>query len=265
VAATRAKDEFLFRLSHELRTPLTAVIGFGQLIEEEDLPPETLDNAHRIVEAGHHLLALINELLDIAKIETGNLSVSVGPVLLDEVVVQSVALTQVAAASRAIGITTDVPDGVTVDADHQRLTQVLLNLLSNAVKYNSYAGRVHLAVEPRGAVARVSIADTGPGISPDDLERLFLPFERLGAEASDVEGSGIGLALSKRLVEAMGGSIGVDTDVGQGSTFWVELALADDGPVEGRPDGPDEGEAETAVDARQDEASTRASADQSPG
>jgi signal transduction histidine kinase len=118
-----------------------------------------------------------------------------------------------------------------VAADRQRLTQVLLNLLSNAVKYNRYGGRVHVAAARDGEAVRISVTDTGSGIAPDDLERVFRPFERLGAEDTDVEGSGIGLALSRRLVEAMGGTIGVDTEVDRGSTFWVELAAARDDDV----------------------------------
>jgi signal transduction histidine kinase len=255
VAATRAKDEFLSHLSHELRTPLTAVIGFGQLLESDDLPTDSHDSAHRIVAAGHHLLALIDELLDIAKIETGHLSVSVEPLAVGEVVAQSTALVQSMAAARAIEITTAVDEGLMVAADRQRLTQVLLNLLSNAVKYNRYSGRVHVAAATDGEAVRISVTDTGSGIRPDDIERVFRPFERLGAEDTDVEGSGIGLALSRRLVEAMGGTIGVDTEIDRGSTFWVELAAAsDDDDGTARDDVSRDGvasESDTGPDARE--------------
>jgi signal transduction histidine kinase len=255
VAATRAKDEFLSHLSHELRTPLTAVIGFGQLLESDDLPTDSHDSAHRIVAAGHHLLALIDELLDIAKIETGHLSVSVEPLAVGEVVAQSTALVQSMAAARAIEITTAVDEGLMVAADRQRLTQVLLNLLSNAVKYNRYSGRVHVAAATDGEAVRISVTDTGSGIRPDDIERVFRPFERLGAEDTDVEGSGIGLALSRRLVEAMGGTIGVDTEIDRGSTFWVQLAAAsDDDDGTARDDVSRDGvasESDTGPDARE--------------
>jgi signal transduction histidine kinase len=226
VAATRAKDDFLWRISHELRTPLTAIIGFGQLLEEEDLSPENLDSAHHIVSAGHHLLALIDELLDIAKIEAGHLTVSAGPVVVEEVATETTALVRSMAVARSLVLTSDCPEDLVVTADRRRLAQVLINLLTNAIKYNSPSGNVLLAATLRGDTVRISVTDTGSGISPADLDLLFRPYERLDAAGSGIEGSGIGLALTKRLVEAMGGTIGVDTAVDQGTTFWVDLPRA---------------------------------------
>jgi signal transduction histidine kinase len=226
VAATRAKNEFLWRIGHELRTPLTAIIGFGQLLEEEHLEPENLDSAQRIVSAGHHVLALIDELTDIAKIESGHITVSTEPITVHEVASETVVLVRSMASARSLALSADCPRHIVVIADRQRLTQVLINLLSNAVKYNRPDGRVHLAAVRTGATVRINVTDTGPGISDVDLDLLFRPYQRLGAEDSGIEGSGIGLALTKNLVEAMGGTIGVDTEVGRGTTFWIDLPAA---------------------------------------
>lgn len=226
VAATRAKDEFLWRISHELRTPLTAVIGFGQLLEEEDLSPENLDSAQHIVSAGHHLLALIDELLDIAKIEAGHLTISVEPVRVEAVITETTALVRSMADARSLVLASDCPEDLAVAADRRRLAQVLINLLTNAIKYNNPSGSVLVAATVRCDTVRISVTDTGPGISSADVDLLFRPYERLDAGGSDIEGSGIGLALTKRLVEAMGGTIGVDTAVGRGTSFWVDLPQA---------------------------------------
>lgn len=229
-AASTAKSEFLSRMSHELRTPLNAVLGFAQLLELDDLAPEHADFVDQIRRAGQHLLSLINEVLDIARIESGHLSVSVEPVPVDEVMAEVAALlTPVAEASRIqMQLVTEATAGTHVLGDRQRLLQVLLNLGSNAVKYNHPDGLVvlHTNLEADGWV-RFSVADTGPGIAPERRTELFVPFSRLGAERSAVEGTGVGLALSKNLVELMGGSIGVTSDPGRGSTFWVELRQAD--------------------------------------
>jgi signal transduction histidine kinase len=226
VAATRAKDEFLGRISHEMRTPLTGIIGFGELLEDDDLSPESLDIAGRIVRAGHHLVALIDELLDTARIEAGQVNITVEPVAVKPVVRDTIALVQSMASARSLGLTTDCPDGLLVTADRRRLTQVLINLLSNAIKYNRPDGSVHVAATPQGDTVRISVTDTGPGISDDNVAQLFKPFERLGAENTGIEGSGIGLALTKTLAEAMGGTIGVDTELDRGTTFWVDLPPA---------------------------------------
>ncbi|CAA9588839.1 MAG: hypothetical protein AVDCRST_MAG88-4456, partial [uncultured Thermomicrobiales bacterium] len=188
-----------------------------------------------ILRGGWHLLTLINEVLDITRIEAGHMDLSPEPVLVSQVCQETLALIEPLATERGIRLAGGVGEecGWHVVADQQRLKQVLLNLLSNAVKYNNAGGGVTLSCEKvGGGQLRVGVRDSGPGIAPDKLARLFTPFERLGAEATGVEGTGLGLALSKRLVEAMRGTIGVDSTVGEGSTFWVEFPLAD-GPLAG--------------------------------
>jgi PAS domain S-box-containing protein len=225
-AANRSKSEFLSRMSHELRTPLNAVIGFAQLLGMDELDEEQHDGVRQIIRGGEHLLGLINEVLDIARIETGRLSVSIEPVRVDEVVKDAIDLVRPLASARSIDFPSNVTDACVchVQGDRQRLKQVLLNLLGNAVKYNRDRGRVDLSCQhmPNGRI-RVSVTDTGPGIAPDKLALVFTPFERLDAENSSVEGTGLGLALARGLVDAMGGELGVDSTVGTGTTFWVEL------------------------------------------
>ena len=232
--ANQAKSEFLSRMSHELRTPLNAVLGFGQLLEMEPLGPEQRESVEHILKAGRHLLGLIDEVLDISGIESGRVPISPEPVLVSELLLEVQDLVQPLAVERHVqlqGVATE-PWGRHVMGDRQRLKQVLLNLLSNAIKFNNEGGAVSLFVEEASASwVRLKVGDTGPGIPPEKIARLFTPFDRLGAEQTGVEGTGLGLALSKRLVELMGGTIGVDSTVGQGSTFWVELPQAD-GPVE---------------------------------
>jgi signal transduction histidine kinase/ActR/RegA family two-component response regulator len=228
VRATQAKDEFLSRMSHELRTPLTAIIGFGQLLQLEDLNPDDQESVDHIVKAGRHLLALINEVLDIAKIETGHLSLSVEPIDLDELLAETTALMGPVAAEAGISFLPAAVTGAGVVADHQRLKQVLLNLLSNAIKYNRPEGLVTLLVQPRGSsIVRISVADTGHGIPEEDRDRVFAAFDRLEAEHTEVEGTGVGLSLSKGLVDAMGGTLDFESAVGSGSTFWVDLPRAE--------------------------------------
>jgi signal transduction histidine kinase/ActR/RegA family two-component response regulator len=229
-AANRAKSEFLSRMSHELRTPLNAVLGFGQLLEIDPLTAEQRESVGHILKAGRHLLGLIDEVLDISRIEAGHLSISLEPVLLDEVIQEALDLIHPLAAKwnvRLDGAAREVGDRYVL-ADRQRLKQVLLNILSNAAKFNRPGGTVSVAAEDAaGDRLRVNVTDTGPGIPPEKMGRLFTAFDRLGAEVTGVEGTGLGLALSKRLVEVMGGAVGVDSAVGQGSTFWVELPLVE--------------------------------------
>jgi signal transduction histidine kinase/CheY-like chemotaxis protein len=244
VAATHAKDEFLSHMSHELRTPLTSILGFGQLMQMEDLGEENADSVDHIVRAGTHLLALINEVLDIARIESGNLGLSMEPILVSEVVDDSVSLLQPLAQSHSIVVEVRDLQGVLVTADHQRLKQVLLNLLSNAIKYNRDEGRVTVTATPSdpGRV-RIVVTDTGIGIPADSVDRLFIPFDRIHNAHSPIEGTGVGLSLSKALVEAMDGTIGVETEDGTGSSFWIELPRAEahtDGPAVGS-SAPDNG------------------------
>lgn len=228
-AANRAKSEFLSRMSHELRTPLNAILGFGQLLEMDASTPEQRESVKQILKAGRHLLNLINEILDIARIEAGRLSLSIEPVALQDVLAECLDLIRPAATQRRITLELPTPvDSLSVMADRQRLKQVLLNLLSNAVKFNVEGGRITIFWESRPQYrVRVNVLDTGPGIVPADLPRLFTPFERLAAGATGIEGTGLGLALSKTLMEAMEGTIGVESVVGQGSTFWIELPLAE--------------------------------------
>jgi PAS domain S-box-containing protein len=239
--ANLAKSEFLSRMSHELRTPLNAILGFAQLLELDSLSSDQRESVTHIGRAGRHLLELINEVLDISRIETGQMTISPEPVAIADLLGELVALIGPLADGRSITIgATRAGCDVHVLADRQRLKQVLLNLLGNAVKYNREGGSVTVACAVvEGDRLRISVTDTGYGVRPDQLERLFQPFERLGAEGSEVEGTGMGLALSKGLVEAMGGRIGVESELDRGTTFWVELGLVE-GPLEtyenGRPD-----------------------------
>ncbi len=225
-AANRAKNEFLSRMSHELRTPLNAILGFGQLLEMNPLTDDQRECAHQINRGGKHLLGLINEVLDIARIETGRLDLSPEPVHVAAVFREVLDLVGPLGAGRAITFEVDLAgaDGYYVLADEQKLKQVLLNLLSNAVKYNRVGGKVRLFCEEAAPERlRLAVEDTGPGIPPERMGRLFVPFDRLGAEQSGVEGIGLGLVLSKGLVELMGGTLTAASTVGDGSRFCVEL------------------------------------------
>ena len=231
--ANKAKSEFLSSMSHELRTPLNAILGFGQLLEynpSEPLTNSQHDSVNQIMKGGQHLLDLINDVLDLAKIEAGKIQLSIEVVTVREVLDEALPLTQTMADDRGISIT--VGDGFEQDhnvrVDHTRFKQCLLNLMSNAVKYNSEHGRVSVNAEdlPSGMV-RISVSDTGPGIAEDRFAELFRPFSRLDAENSEIEGTGIGLTITKELVEKMGGHLGVESAVGEGSTFWMDLPKAE--------------------------------------
>lgn len=233
-AANRAKSEFLSRVSHELRTPLNAILGFGQLLELDDLAPPQAEAVDQILKGGRHLLGLINEVLDISRIESGTLALSPEPVSVSEAVGEVVSLMAPLAAQRQVRILVRPPaDGAAryVRADRQRLTQILLNLVSNAVKYNRPGGTVTISSPTGdGGGATVVVADTGAGIPAEDLGRLFTPFDRLGAEGGEVEGTGVGLALSESLAAAMGGSISVSSVVGEGTSFSLHLPRAEGTP-----------------------------------
>jgi signal transduction histidine kinase len=231
--ANQAKSEFLSRMSHELRTPLNAILGFAQLLELDAESAEQRESVGHILRAGRHLLGLINEILDISRIEAGRLQLSLEPVPVQETVRQAIDLVQPSAADARVTVRAEaIGERLHVLADRQRLQQVLLNLLSNGVKYNRAGGTVTVAcIERSGHRVRIDVTDTGQGITADKIERLFTPFDRLGAEASAVEGTGLGLSLSKSLVEAMGGTLQVRSRPGVGCTFSVDLALVA-GPAE---------------------------------
>ncbi|MCK9637991.1 MAG: ATP-binding protein [Methylobacter tundripaludum] len=230
-SANNAKSEFLSRMSHELRTPLNAIMGFSQLLEINQgnpLTPEQTDYVQEILYAGQHLLELINEVLDLARIESGRIELSLEPVEMSQLVDECVALLQPLVAEHHIKLSLDIDSTAAVQADRFRLRQVLLNLLSNAIKYNHHAGSVHIVCQPaHEGMARIMVKDSGRGIPATALPRLFRAFERIESAYSGIEGTGIGLALSKRLVEAMQGVIGVESVVGEGSVFWVELPAAE--------------------------------------
>lgn len=224
--ANHAKSEFLSRMSHELRTPLNAILGFGQLLERQNPTPRQRNRIQHVINAGRHLLGLINEVLDISRIEAGRLQLSIEPVCVAEVIEETLDLMRPLANERHIKLTVDVDFDASIHvlADRQRFKQVLINLLTNGVKYTPMAGSVTVSCAPNGSEKlQIRVSDTGPGISPDKLVRLFTPFDRLGAEQSGIEGTGLGLALSQRLMQAMGGSIDVENASSQGSVFWVEL------------------------------------------
>ncbi|HVS68723.1 MAG TPA: ATP-binding protein [Mycobacteriales bacterium] len=227
--ANRSKSEFLSRMSHELRTPLNAVLGYAQILQMDPLREDQEQPVAQILASGRHLLELINEVLDISRIEVGKLTLSVEPVGIAEVIDTALDMVRPRADESHISlIVGEGIEGTTVQADRQRLRQILLNLLTNAVKYNHEGGSVTLAcnVSADRTTARISVTDTGPGISAENHERVFAPFERLGMAQADVEGTGIGLALSRHLADAMNGSMGVTSKLGSGSTFWVDLPLA---------------------------------------
>jgi PAS domain S-box-containing protein len=235
--ANRAKNEFLSRMSHELRTPLNAVLGFAQLLEMDSLTPEQRDETAEIIKAGKHLLELVNEVLDISRIESGSLQLSLEPVDVVQAVEECISLLTPLSGDEGVTLSLQrrgVSDRSTyATADRQRLKQVLLNLIANGIKYNRQAGSVGVSFEHIGQARRlkIDVTDTGHGIRADRMDQLFAPFERLGAEGSGIEGTGLGLALSKPLVEAMGGTISVASELGKGTTFSVELASAEGPPM----------------------------------
>jgi signal transduction histidine kinase/ActR/RegA family two-component response regulator len=228
--ATEAKNSFLSSTSHELRTPLNSILGFTQLLQMSQLSEEDSDGVERILGAGRHLLGLINELIDIARIESGDLSLSVEPTLVRPVIEESRQLMAPIAAERSIRIIQDCANpALAVHADRQRLSQVLVNLISNAVKYNHRGGTITISCRREGTgQAIIVVSDTGPGLSPENIERIFVPFERVGAEQTAVEGTGIGLPLARSLTEAMHGRLTVSSVLGQGAAFTVSLRSAPD-------------------------------------
>ena len=232
--ANQAKSDFLSRVSHELRTPLNSILGFGQLLEMETLPDGQRRSVLQILEAGEHLLDLINEILDIEKIASGRMTLSLEPVHVGLVLDEALKLVRPIADQDGVHLIQPPEEfEISVQADRQRLKQVFLNLLSNAVKFNRMGGEVRISGEmtSRGSF-RITVADTGQGIAADQMGNLFTPFSRLGAERRGIEGTGLGLALSKNLVETMAGSIEAESVPGKGSTFRIELPIAEGAGVE---------------------------------
>ena len=237
--ANKAKSEFLSRISHELRTPLNSILGFAQLLEMSDQNPQHQKAIRHILNSGRHLLGLINEVLNISQIEAGQLALAIGPVQINDIITEMVDIMHHFAEKHKITI--EKPEisqnHFVVSADPLRLRQVLLNLLSNAIKYNTEGGSVHIetsVTENNGngkPYIRVLIKDTGIGISKENLSKIFLPFERTGAEKTTTEGTGLGLAVVKGLIEIMNGHIGVESEPGKGAAFWIELP-ADEGTGE---------------------------------
>ena len=227
--ASRAKSEFLSRMSHELRTPMNAILGFAQILEMSDPTPKQAKWAGEIRRAGEHLVSMIEDLLDLARIEVGKMAIHIEALELQAVVHEAVALVRTIIDGRGLRLEWDLQcmPQQRVRADRLRLRQVLVNLLSNAAKYNRQGGTITVRCAPHGSAWRLAISDTGVGIDAHQLERLFQPFERLGAEGTRVEGTGIGLSLSRHLAALMGASIGVQSQVGVGSTFWIDLPGAD--------------------------------------
>jgi len=224
--ANIAKSEFMSRMSHELRTPLNSVLGFAQILQMELESPSELEMIGYIVRSGGYLLELINEVLDISRVESGNIGVSLELVSVDALVAECLELVSQDAAVAGVAISDLCGGAGLVRADPQHLKQVLVNLFSNAIKYNHAGGTVTLSCVEEAGCVRLRVTDTGPGVAPELHERLFAPFDRLDAEAKGIEGTGLGLALSKGLMEAIGGSLGVESEPGEGSTFWIELPLA---------------------------------------
>jgi signal transduction histidine kinase len=227
--ASRAKSSFISSMSHELRTPLNAILGFSHILSSATLPStpaQKREFAAHILKSSKHLLALINEILDLAKVESGTMELDLQTVPLQELIRECTALIEPLCAARGVRLDALAPTGLGVRADPTRLKQILLNLLSNAAKYNREHGSVALQCRRIGARVRVSVFDTGPGLRPDQIAGLFQPFNRLGQEGGSEEGTGIGLVVTRRLVELMGGAIGAASEPGEGSEFWIDLPAA---------------------------------------
>lgn len=229
--SSKEKSKFLSRMSHELRTPLNAIIGYSHLFGyDANLTEHQRKNVNEINAAGEHLLSLVNEVLDLSKIEAGNFSLELEPILLAKVISTCCVMTDPLAEANNVTVNYESAecDGIYVLADYTRLKQVLLNLISNAVKYNKVNGRVNInCSQAKDGFVRISVKDSGSGISENNMGKLFEPFNRLGAEYSNTEGTGIGLMITAQLVELMGGYIGVESELEQGSTFWIEMGVTD--------------------------------------
>jgi signal transduction histidine kinase len=228
--ANHAKSEFLSRMSHELRTPMNSILGFAQLLEMGIKDEKQRKGIIHILNSGKHLLSLINEVLEISRIEAGKLSFSLEPVKIGNLLIQVAEVLQNYANEKNVKI--EIPEispDIYINADKQKLKQVLLNLVNNAIKYNRENGNVALKIEfgkrtnSKQREVKILVCDTGIGINKKNIKKLFNPFERIGAQETSIEGSGLGLAVSKKLTEAMGGKIGVESSEGNGSIFWIKI------------------------------------------
>ena len=231
--ANQAKSNFLAKMSHELRTPLNAILGFSQILKmnsENNLTPVQTGNVDHILSAGNHLLNLINEVLDLAKVESGNVTLNFQPINVVNLIegMESIFRSIANEYGIRLSLVLDPSLMLTARADKTRLKQILLNLVSNAIKYNHKDGSVTVACKPLNRERlQIDIIDTGFGISVEDQSKLFEPFNRLQNENSEVEGTGIGLTVTKELVELMGGSIGLVSQLGEGSHFYIQLPVAE--------------------------------------
>ncbi|MDH5656592.1 MAG: response regulator [Spirochaetia bacterium] len=235
--ANKAKSEFLARMSHELRTPMNAILGFGQLlrINNENFDIKQKDGVDFIMQSGKHLLKLINEVLDIAKVDAGEMDLTIEPVHVQEVLESSLLLVNPIAMNHSITLQNEVQDSsLFVKADMQRLKQILVNLLSNAVKYNRKQGNVRIHSEiisdaEKNEFIKINVSDTGIGIRKNDIHKIFEPFQRASRPGENIEGSGVGLTITKKMVELMNGQIGFESQFGRGSTFWIILPMSSEG------------------------------------
>ncbi len=251
-AASRAKSDFLSNMSHELRTPLNAIIGFTEFVIENDEEPiteEQEESLSQVLKAGRHLLLLINDVLDLSKIEAGAVTLSIEPIDAGLAVDECLSLTLSFAAGRNVTIKNLLPNETlpAIEADRIRFKQVFLNLLSNAIKYNNDPGTVTIERgQSKPGLLRIGVRDSGPGIPPELIKNIFDPFDRLGAENSAIEGTGIGLTITRSLMEQMGGTVTVDSKLGEGATFWIDVPVSDrpaDAPL-----GPAEAETGPAIE-----------------
>ena len=252
--ANRARSEFLSRMSHELRTPLNAILGFTQLLELDGPTASQQESIDHISRAGNHLLSLINEVLDLSRVESGRLAMQLEAIPLAANLQELVQLVRPRADREGISVVLDLPTppGWCMHADGQRLRQVMVNLLSNAVKFNRPGGRITVRTTGTGeGQVRISFIDTGIGIAPEKLERIYVPLEKYRRAAHDGSAAGLGLALSKGLIEAMGGRIGAESVLGEGSTFWLELPLLEDADAAPRTSRVQEGSGDESTELEQ--------------
>ena len=224
--ANNAKSIFLSQMSHELRTPMNAILGFSQLLELDDLNDEHRDYVNEILTAGHHLLHLINEILDLSKIESGNVDIDIQSLKPTSIIQECITLVRPLANQRNIKIVEPTDNNIYILADSGLLKQVLINLISNAIKYNYDHGLITISIKNAPTnYLRITVSDTGKGLNEDELSKVFQPFERLDAKNSTIEGSGVGLTICKHLMEKMNGTIGVNSTQGEGCNFWIELPI----------------------------------------